>query len=69
MSRAGLPLDCTLRHVLNVITEVASARIDSAMYVEPPMGFGVVNSQYNAVHGSKRAAENVMLLRVIAIMR
>jgi hypothetical protein len=64
-----LPLDCALRHVLNVITDVASARTDSAMYVDPPMAFGVVHIQYKAVHGSKSAAENVMLLRVIAIMR
>jgi len=55
--------------VLNVITEVASARTYSAMYVERPMAFGVVHSQYKAVHGGNRAAENVMLLRVIAIMR
>jgi hypothetical protein len=65
----GLPVDCALRHVLNVITDVASARTDSAMYVEPPMAFGVVQSQYKAVQGSNSAAENVMLLRVIAIMR
>ena len=69
MSFAGLPVDCALRQVLNVITEVASARTDRAMYVEPPMAFGVVHSQYKAVHGSKSAAENVMLLRVPAIIR
>jgi hypothetical protein len=58
-----------LRHVLNVITEVASARTESATYVEPLMAFGVVHSQHNAVHGSKSTAEKVMLLRFIAIMR
>ena len=69
MTCAGRPVDCAVRHVLNVITEVASARTDSAMYVEPPIAFGVVHSQYKAVHGSSNAAENVMLLRVLAIIR
>jgi hypothetical protein len=45
MTCASLPVDSALRHVLNAITPVARARADPAMYVDPPIAFGVVQSQ------------------------